>query len=614
MGKARRLTMGKGNGTAKDYPTIPFEELGVKMEEDGDMKGRFFKRYRADHPDKVLSVDEIKTPLDATEPMPYENISEVKENILECIGNTPLVKCSRLAAKYKLECNLLAKCEFLNPGGAVKDRIARRMIRDAEEKGSIYCADKKEEVEFKKGDILIEPTSGNTGIGLAMASAVSGYNAIIAMPEKMSQEKQDALKGLGATIVRTPTEHAWDHKDSHIGVAYRLKKEINARREADPTLPRAHVLDQYSNIGNPMAHYDETGEEIWRQSGGQIDYLFAGAGTGGTITGIAQKLKERAAQTGRSVKVIAVDPNGSILCPDEELNKQHPPSAIGQVVEGIGYDFIPRVLDRSGQLIDEWIKGPDKESFLMAREMLAVEGFMCGGSCGTAMYAAVKYCKDNNIGADKTVVVLLPDNLRNYMTKHLNDDWMYERDYISEEECAKRLEPRHIQNHDWGQNQTVADLNLHKAEFLSLDITCQEAIHLMREKAFDQFPVKDRDGKTYGVLTATNLLTRLGKNQLKLMDPIKRAVVRDLRPVSMHVQLNELVRILQRNSFVLIDDKYFVTFSDVFDLKAPPSDEIDALRAELKKLKNNSASKLSPAIMGVGIGLVVAVAFSWLKK
>ena len=152
------------------------------------------------------------------------------------------------------------------------------------------------------------------------------------------------------------------------------------------------------------------------------------------------------------------------------------------MVEGIGYDFIPRVLDRSGQLIDEWIKGPDKESFLMAREMLAVEGFMCGGSCGTAMYAAVKYCKDNNIGADKTVVVLLPDNLRNYMTKHLNDDWMYERDYISEEECAKRFEPRHIQNHDWGQNQTVADLNLHKAEFLSLDITCQEAIHLMREK------------------------------------------------------------------------------------------------------------------------------------
>jgi cystathionine beta-synthase len=294
------------------------------------------------------------------------------------------------------------------------------------------------------------------------------------------------------------------------------------------------------------------------------------------------------------------------------MNDENPPSAIGQVVEGIGYDFIPRVLDRSKGLIDDWVKGPDKESFLMAREMLAREGFMCGGSCGTAMWAAVEYCKQHNIGADKTVVVVLPDNLRNYMTKHLNDDWMYERDYISEDECAHRFEPKHIPNNDWGQNQTVADLNLHPAEFLPIDTTCQEAIHLMRNKGFDQFPVKDSDGKTYGVLTATNLLTRLGKNQLKLMDPIKRAVVRDLRHVSMSVQLNELVRILQRNSFVLIDDKYFVTFSDIFDLRAPPSDEVDALRTELKALKEGSATSKAAAI-GVGIGIAVAVAFSWLR-
>merc|ERR1711907_648576 len=571
------------------------------------MKGAFFKKYRADHPSEVVSAEAIKHPMDTSQPMPFENINEVKECILECIGNTPMVKCTRLAAKHNIKCNLLAKCEFLNPGGAVKDRIARRMIRDSEEKGSIYCADKKKEVEFKKGDILTEPTSGNTGIGLAMASAVCGYNAIIAMPEKMSQEKQDALKGLGATIVRTPTEYAWDHKDSHIGVAYRLKKELNAKREADPSLPRAHVLDQYSNVGNPMAHYDETGEEIWRRTGGKIDYLFAGAGTGGTITGIAQKLKERAAQAGRTVTVVAVDPNGSILCPDEQVNKQNPPDARGQVVEGIGYDFIPRVLDRSDDLIDHWIKGPDKESFLMARALLSHEGFMCGGSSGTAMHAAIKYCQDHKIGPDKTVVVMLPDNLRNYMTKHLNDDWMYERDYISEEECARRFEPKHIVNNDWGQNQTVAELNLHPAEFLTLDTTCQQAIHAMRNKGFDQFPVKD--GHTYGVLTATNLLTRLGKNQLKLMDPIKRAVVRDLRHVSMNVQLNELVRILQRNSFVLIDDKYFVTFSDIFDLRAPPSDEVDALRAELKEIKSGSAG-VKAAALGAGLGVALAFAFS----
>ena len=151
------------------------------------MKGAFFKKYRADHPSEVVSAEAIKHPLDTSQPMPFENINEVKECILDCIGNTPMVQCNRLKAAYNVECNLLAKCEFLNPGGAVKDRIARRMIRDAEEKGSIYCSDKKMEVEFKKGDILIEPTSGNTGIGLAMASAVGGYNAIITMPEKMSQ-------------------------------------------------------------------------------------------------------------------------------------------------------------------------------------------------------------------------------------------------------------------------------------------------------------------------------------------------------------------------------------------------------------------------------------------
>merc|ERR1711904_119987 len=226
---------------------------------------------------------------------------------------------------------------------------------------------------------------------------------------------------------------------------------------------------------------------------------------------------------------------------------------------------------------------------------------MCGGSCGTAMWGAVKYCQENDIGPDKTVVVVLPDNLRNYMTKHLNDDWMYEREYISEEECATRFAPKFMDNKDWGQELTVADINLHKAEFLSIDTTCQEAIHLMRDKGFDQFPVKDEDGHTYGVLTATNLLTRLGKNQLKLMDPIKRAVVRDLRHVSMSVQLNELVRILQRNSFVLIEDKYFVTFSDIFDMRSPPTDEIDRLRAELVALKERSNS--NTLLSGAGAAL-----------
>jgi hypothetical protein len=187
------------------------------------------------------------------------------------------------------------------------------------------------------------------------------------------------------------------------------------------------------------------------------------------------------------------------------------------------------------------------------------------------MHAAVEYIKSHpEVNTEgNVVVVVLPDNIRNYMTKHLNDDWMYERDYITETECAKAHEPQFIANKDWGQDRTVQDLDLHLAHFLSITTTCGDAMNLMRQRGFDQFPVKDESGKTYGVLTAQNLLTRLGKNQVTLTDSIKRATVRDLRKVSLGVQLNELVRILQRNSFVLIDDKYFITFTDVFDVLNP---------------------------------------------
>jgi len=462
----------------------------------------------------------------------------------------------------------------------VKDRIGRRMILDAEKTGRI-----------KKGDILIEPTSGNTGIGLSMAAAVRGYQVVITMPEKMSQEKQDALKGLGSTIVRTPTEYAFDHKYSHIGIAGSLEEKLGSK---------AHVLDQYKNTGNPMAHYQETGQEIWDQTEGKIDYLFAGAGTGGTICGIARKLKEM----NPKIVVVGIDPEGSILAQPECLNNDNPPPAIGQQTEGVGYDFVPRVLDRS--VVDEWMKSKCKDSFIMARRLLREEGFMCGGSSGTSMEAAVRYIKEHKIGADKTCVVVLPDNIRNYMTKHLNDDWMYERGYITEEQCAKNNEPKHIENNDWGQDLSVKDLDMHAAYFLHMTTTCEEAINLMRQKGFDQFPVKEMDGRTFGVLTANNLLTRLGKRQVKLSDPIRKCVVRDLRHVSSNVKLNELVRILQRNSFVLIEDKFFITFEDIFDVLNPKPANVS--QQEVNKMMEAANQKAwLAAAAGVGAGVLAAL-------
>lgn len=293
---------------------------------------------------------------------------------------------------------IVAKCEFFNAGGSVKDRIGRRMIDDAERSGRL-----------KKGDVLIEPTSGNTGIGLALAAAVKGYRCIIVMPEKMSQEKVDVLRALGAEIVRTPTAAAFDSPESHIGVAIRLNKEI----------PNSHILDQYSNPGNPLAHYDGTAEEILEACGGKLDMLVAGAGTGGTISGIARKLKEKCP----SCKIVAVDPYGSILARPAEINET---DVTSYQIEGIGYDFIPKVLDHN--VIDRWIKSSDKESFVMARRLIREEGLLCGGSSGTAMVGAMKAARE--LGPGQKCVVILPDSVRNYMTKFLSDDWMAEHGFF----------------------------------------------------------------------------------------------------------------------------------------------------------------------------------------
>lgn len=264
-------------------------------------------------------------------------------SVLENIGNTPLVNCERLAKAHGLECTLLAKCEFFNAGGSVKDRIGRRMLEVAELEGRI-----------KPGDVIIEPTSGNTGIGLALACAVKGYRCIIVMPEKMSQEKVDVLRALGAEIVRTPTSAASDSPDSHIGVAMQLNKDI----------PNSHILDQYMNPNNPLAHYDGTAEEILESCEGQIDMLVAGAGTGGTIAGIGRKIKEKCP----SCKIVGVDPCGSILAQPAKLNET---DVTFYEVEGIGYDFIPTVLDRS--VVDSWVKSVDKDSFTMSRELIRKE-------------------------------------------------------------------------------------------------------------------------------------------------------------------------------------------------------------------------------------------------
>ena len=318
--------------------------------------------------------------------------NSISNTVLDCIGQTPLVKINNITKKDGIKCNILVKCEYFNAGGSIKDRIAKKMFEEAEKSGRI-----------KPGDTIIEPTSGNTGIGLALCGAIKGYRVIIVLPEKMSLEKVNTLKALGAEIIRTPTEEPWDSPKSHIGVAKKLNKEI----------PNSHILDQYRNPNNPLAHYENTGQEIWEQTNGKVDYLIAGAGTGGTITGISKKLKEK----NPHLITIGVDPYGSILAEPKEINNSEIKS---YQIEGIGYDFIPEVLDRN--LVDQWIKTEDRESFLTARRLIREEGLLCGGSSGSAFSAALKIAKD--LPKDKTVVVILSDSIKNYMSKFLSDDWM----------------------------------------------------------------------------------------------------------------------------------------------------------------------------------------------
>jgi cystathionine beta-synthase len=325
---------------------------------------------------------------------------EVLDSILDAIGNTPLIRLKRLGRD--IPADLLVKTEYMNPGGSVKDRIGIAMIRAAEEEGALG-----------PGGTVVECTSGNTGMGLAVAAAVLGYRAIFTMPDKMSLEKINLLKAMGAEVVVTPTAVPADSPESYYKVAERLVKETSG----------AYHSNQYHNQVNPETHYRTTGPEIWRQTAGRITHFVAGLGTGGTISGVGRYLKEQ----NPKVKVIGVDPDGSIL--KEFFDTKKMGEARPYKVEGIGEDIIPTATHF--QYVDEMVRVTDKESFLTARRIASEEGILAGGSCGSALAGALRTLRDT--GPDDVAVVLLPDTGERYLSKIYNDAWMRDNGYLEPE-------------------------------------------------------------------------------------------------------------------------------------------------------------------------------------
>jgi len=435
------------------------------------------------------------------------------DNVVELIGNTPLVRLRNVTEG--IQATVLVKVEYLNPGGSVKDRIALRMVEDAEQAGIL-----------RPGGTIVEPTSGNTGVGLALVAQLKGYRCVFVCPDKVSQDKQDVLRAYGAEVVVCPTAVPPADPRSYYNVSDRLAREI----------PGAWKPNQYAHPANPRSHYETTGPELWAQTEGRITHFVAGVGTGGTISGIGRYLKE---MSGGQVKVIGADPEGSVYS-----------GGTGRpyLVEGVGEDFWPETYDR--EIADGIVEVSDKASFEMTRRLARTEGLLVGGSCGMAVVAGLEVARA--AGPEDVVVVLLPDGGRGYLSKIFNDSWMARYGFLdnsgSEPTIAETLA---------GKPGGLPELvHVHPTE------TVRDAIDYLREYGVSQLPVLKAEppvvtGEVAGSIVERDLLDALFTGQAQLHDTIERHMAAPLPMIGGGQPVSEAVALLEKSdaALVLIDGK-----------------------------------------------------------